>query len=247
MCREDKGLVELPVAERYGLVVGRLRLGQPVDIDQYLGADLAEELALLDFAGWALSGEPHVHDVNSNWKIQLDTFRENYHFNYLHRDSLGEYAYGGALIFDPFGPHLRNATAIRSIDEIRGRPESEWGDPSMHISFQYALFPNAIISFDYRHVELWQVLPDGVHRSIALHGNYMRPGLPADQLAKFEETTPWICREVVDGEDFWVAGRTEPGIRAGLVDTAVFGRNEPAPQHLNRGFMQALGLTAGVR
>jgi phenylpropionate dioxygenase-like ring-hydroxylating dioxygenase large terminal subunit len=27
MCREDKGLVELPVAERYGLVVGRLRLG----------------------------------------------------------------------------------------------------------------------------------------------------------------------------------------------------------------------------
>jgi nitrite reductase/ring-hydroxylating ferredoxin subunit len=239
---EGKGLVELPSAEGYGLVVGRLQPGEPVDIDSYLGPALCDELTLLDFAEWNLSGEPHVHGVNSNWKIQLDTYRENYHFNYLHRDSLGGYAYGGALIFDPFGPHLRNATALRSIDEIRGRPEEEWVDPALHISYQYALFPNAIVSFDYRHVELWQVLPDGAHRSLAWHGNYMRPGLPEDQLAKFEETTPWICREVVDGEDFWVAGRTEPGIQTGLVSSVVFGRNEPAPQHLNRGFLEEVGV-----
>ncbi len=51
---------------------------------------------------------------------------------------------------------------------------------------------------------------------------------------------PWICETVVDGEDFWVAGRTEPGIRTGMLDTVVFGRNEPAPQHLHRGFLAAL-------
>ena len=51
---------------------------------------------------------------------------------------------------------------------------------------------------------------------------------------------PWICQAVVDGEDFWVAGRTEPGIRTGLLDNVVFGRNEPAPQHLHRGFRAAL-------
>jgi hypothetical protein len=45
---------------------------------------------------------------------------------------------------------------------------------------------------------------------------------------------------VVDAEDFWVAGRTEPGIRTGLLDKVVFGRNEPAPQHLHRGFEGAL-------
>ena len=50
---------------------------------------------------------------------------------------------------------------------------------------------------------------------------------------------PWICETVVDGEDFWVAARTEPGIRTGLLDTVVFGRNEPAPQHLHRGFLGA--------
>src|SRR5215471_21075183 len=40
LCREEKGLVELPVAEAYGLVVGRLRPGQPVDVEDYLGPGL---------------------------------------------------------------------------------------------------------------------------------------------------------------------------------------------------------------
>jgi phenylpropionate dioxygenase-like ring-hydroxylating dioxygenase large terminal subunit len=240
MCREEKGLVELPVAEGYGLVVGRLRRGEPVDIDRYLGPGLCEELALLDFADWEMSGELHRHDVKSNWKVQLDTFRENYHFNYLHRTSLAEYAYGSSQIFDAFGPHLRNVTAIRSIDEIRGRPEEEWDNPAMHLSYQYAFFPSALVSFDYRHIDFWQVLPAGPHRSLSLHSLYLRPGLPPDQIEMFERTTPWICQEVVDGEDFWVAGRTEPGIQTGLSDTMVYGRNEPAPQHLNKGFLRAL-------
>jgi choline monooxygenase len=55
---------------------------------------------------------------------------------------------------------------------------------------------------------------------------------------------PWICETVVDGEDFWVAGRTEPGVRSGVLDTVVLGRNEPAPQHLHRGFAAALRATA---
>jgi choline monooxygenase len=241
LCREEKGLIELPVAEGYGLVVGRLRPGDPVDIDSYLGPGLVEELSLLDFAGWELLGDPHVHEVNANWKVQLDTYRENYHFDYLHRKTLGEYAYGGVLIFDAFGPHLRNSTAIRSIDELKGQPEKDWDDPFQHISYQYALFPNSIVSFDYRHVELWQVLPAWAHHSRAVHGNYMRPGLSEEQTNRFVELAPWICQAVVDGEDFWVAGRTEPGIETGLVDRVVFGRNEPAPQHLHRGFLAALG------
>ena len=54
------------------------------------------------------------------------------------------------------------------------------------------------------------------------------------------DMAPWICETVVDGEDFWGAARTEPGVRAGLLETVVFGRNEPAPQHLHRGFAAAL-------
>jgi phenylpropionate dioxygenase-like ring-hydroxylating dioxygenase large terminal subunit len=247
VCREERGLIELPVAEGYGVIVGRLRPGPPVDVDEYLGPGLAEELALLDFAGWELFGEPHVHEVGANWKVTLDTYRENYHFDYLHRDTLAGYAYGGVLTFDAFGRHLRNCSAIRTIDELRGRPESEWGDVAAHFSYQYALFPNISLTFDSRHIELWQILPVAVDRSQVIHSTYLRPGLSEEQTNKLVEMAPWICETVVDGEDFWVAGRTEPGIRSGLLDTVLFGRNEPAPQHLHRGFDAALAEARDAR
>ena len=141
MCREEKGLIDLPVAEGYGVVVGRLRPGAPVDIDDYLGPELAEELALLDFADWTLFGEPHIHTVGANWKVTLDTYRENYHFDFLHRDTLASYAYGGVLTFDAFGPHLRNCSAIRSIDELRDRPEEEWGDVARPLQLPVRVVP----------------------------------------------------------------------------------------------------------
>jgi len=247
MCIEAKGLVELPVTEGYGLVVGRIRPGPPVDIDDYLGPGLADELAMLDFATWEPHGEPHVHHVGANWKVTLDTFRENYHFNFLHRKTLAKYAYGGVLTFDAFGQHLRNVSALRSIDEIKRVPEEEWGDVAQHFSYQYALFPNTSLTFDSRHIELWQILPLGPDTSEVLHTAYLRPGLSDAERAKAVDMAPWICETVVDGEDFWVAGRTEPGVRTGIVDTIVFGRNEPAPQHLHRGFAAALQAAAERR
>lgn len=240
MRRDDKGLVELPVAEGYGLVVGRLRPGPPVDVDAYLGPGLADELAMLDFATWAPVGETHIHPVGANWKVTLDTYRENYHFDHLHRNTLASYAYGGALTFDAFGPHLRNCSAIRSIDVLRDAPEEQWGDVGQHFSYQYSLFPNVCLTFDARHIELWQIVPIDERSSEVIHTAYFRPDLPDAELRKAREMAPWICETVVDGEDFWVAGRTEPGIRTGLLDTVVFGRNEPAPQHLHRGFLAAI-------
>jgi phenylpropionate dioxygenase-like ring-hydroxylating dioxygenase large terminal subunit len=240
LCKEDRGLIELPVAEGYGLIIGRLRPGPPLDIDDYLGPDLAGELAALDYANWEPHGDPHVHRVGANWKVTLDTFRENYHFNYLHRRTLRTYAYGGVLTFDPFGRHLRNTSALRSIDELSERPESEWGDVTQHFSYQYALFPNTSLTFDARHVELWQILPLDAASSEVIHTVYLRPGLSEEDRRKAVDMAPWICETVVDGEDFWVAGRTEPGLRTGLLGSVLFGRNEPAPQHLHAGFEEVI-------
>jgi phenylpropionate dioxygenase-like ring-hydroxylating dioxygenase large terminal subunit len=183
--------------------------------------------------------------VNANWKVTLDTFRENYHFDYLHRKTLKDYAYGGVLTFDAFGPHLRNCSAIRSIDVLRDVPEEEWGDVMPYFSYQYQLFPNTSLTLDARHIELWQILPVDERTSEVVHTAYLRPGLSDEERATFVEMAPWICETVVDGEDFWVAGRTEPGIRTGLLDKVVFGRNEPAPQHLHRGFLAALATQVG--
>jgi phenylpropionate dioxygenase-like ring-hydroxylating dioxygenase large terminal subunit len=240
MCREEKGLIELPVTEGYGLVVGRLRPGAPVDIDAYLGPGLAEELAMLGLEEWEIYSDPHVHSVGANWKVTLDTFRENYHFDYLHRNTLKGYAYGGVLTFDPFGRHLRNCSAVRTIDALRERPEEEWGDVREHFTYQYALFPNTSLTVAKQHIELWQILPVAPNTSGVIHTAYIRGDVAEEDRARTGELIAWTCKSVVDAEDFWVAARTEPGIRTGMLDRVVFGRNEPAPQHLHRGFAEVL-------
>ena len=124
-----QGLVELPVAEGYGLIVGRLRPGSVVDIEDYLGPGLADELAMLGFADWEPYGDPHVHQVGANWKVTLDTFRENYHFKVLHRRTLAKYAYGGVLTFDAvrsapaqlLGPAVHRRAARPSGDRVGRR------------------------------------------------------------------------------------------------------------------------------
>jgi phenylpropionate dioxygenase-like ring-hydroxylating dioxygenase large terminal subunit len=246
MCREEKGLVQLPVTEGYGLVVGRLRPGPAIDIDEYVGRTLGAELAMLDFAEWNPYAPSHIHRVESNWKVALETFRENYHFGHLHRNTLAAYSYGSVLTFDAFGRHLRNCSAIRSIDTLRGLAEEAWGDVGQHFSYQYQLFPNTCMTFtglnpEVRTLELWQILPVDEKSCDVVHTTYLPGGLSDDVKDKAMELQPWLCQNVIDGEDFWVAGRTEPGIRTGLVESIVIGRNEPALQHLHRNFREVVG------
>ncbi len=240
MCREDKGLIALPVDEGHGVIAGRLRPGGPVHIDDYLGPLLAHELDLLDLSKWEPFSEPHIHNVGANWKVTLDTYRENYHFDVLHKTTLKDFAHGGVLTFDPLGRHLRNCSAVRTIGSLRDQEPDEWENTIDHFTFQYALFPNTSMTVGPRHLELWQILPVSSSTSQVLHTAYVRPDLAQEAKDKAASQIEWICKGVVDAEDFWVAARTEPGTRTGILETMVIGRNEPALQHLHRGFNEVL-------
>jgi choline monooxygenase len=247
MCREEKGLIQLPVDEGHGVIVGRLRPGPAVKIDDYLGPALAHELDLLDLAKWEPFSEPHPHAVSANWKVTLDTYRENYHFDVLHRTTLKDFAHGGVLTFDPLGRHLRNCSAVRTIGKLRELDESQWENVIDHFTYQYALFPNTSLTVGPRHLELWQILPVTSSTSQVLHTAYVRPDLAQEARETANKQIEWICKGVVDAEDFWVAGRTEPGTRTGILTSMVIGRNEPALQHLHRGFTEELAAAASAR
>ena len=178
---------------------------------------------MLDLSDWKPYSDPHVHRVNANLKVTLDAFRENYHFDYLHRTTLKDFAFGGVLTFDPFGRDLRNCSAIRSITELTERPEEEWGDvlAALHLSVcalpQHQLHGRQTASRTVadtadRCGDL-RGDPHGVHGT-GSHRIGARGGVGA---------VAWICETVVDAEDFWVAGRTEPGIRTGLLDNVCSG------------------------
>jgi hypothetical protein len=114
----------------------------------YLGAHHDREVEVLFHVHTVGELEGHPGHLPGELPLQLP-----------HRKTLAKYAHGGALTFDPFGPHLRNASALRTIDKLRGIPESQWQDVGQHVSYQYQLFPNTAMTFDARHIELWQILP----------------------------------------------------------------------------------------
>ena len=105
---------------------------------------------------------------------------------------------------------------------------------SQHFSYQYSLFPNTALTFDSRHVELWQILPVAADASEVVHTAYLRPGLSDEERSKVVDMAPWICEKVVDGEDFWVAGpdrarRQDRPARHGGVRTQRARPPAPAP------------------
>ena len=86
LCREDHGLIELPSAEKYGMLFGRPTTGAPIDVDELL-CGLGPELGDWGFDSYCLYTEHHLHPFRGNWKFAWDTFCENYHFAVPRKDA----------------------------------------------------------------------------------------------------------------------------------------------------------------
>jgi phenylpropionate dioxygenase-like ring-hydroxylating dioxygenase large terminal subunit len=232
--------VELPAAECSGVVFVRCRPGDPIDLDAFLGTELVEELAMFDFAHWSVFLDTHVHRVAANWKVTIDTFRENYHIDHLHRDTLSHLVCGGILAFDSFGPHTRNCSAQRSIEQLRGAPEDQW-EPLDHLASQYGIFPSTTLAVTNVRAEFWQIFPgSSIDETVVWHTGLVPPwhAMSDDERTRLADVVQWTCETVVDGQDFRLAERSTAGLRS--LDTIVLGRNEPAPQHIHRAYATAL-------
>ena len=80
-----------------------------------------------------------------------------------------------------------------------------------------------------------------------MHTTYLRPGLSDEETTKLVDMAPWICETVVDGEDFWVAGRTEPGIsHRSARHGASSGGTSRRPNTCTCGFEAALAAARGA-
>lgn len=241
VCREDRGLVELPVAEKYGMIFGCATPGVTVDPDEILGG-LGPELAEWDFGSFTRFGEPHVHPVRGSWKFAWDTYCENYHFAFLHSKTLVDMLVGKRQAFDVFGRNVRMVSAMRSIDDVRGVPEDEW-EPESHLSLQYRLFPSINFSVYPTKNEVYWLLP-GRHpwEGQALHATYISQEPETDEEMKaLQEAVRFGCEDVIDAEDLWVTARSEPGLHAPAAPRSLlFGRNEPAVQHFHRLYREAV-------
>lgn len=123
--RTGLGLVRVPVAERFGLVLVRIggeRSG-PIDVESEL-AGLGHEIGDWGFEHWHFFDE-RSGVFDANWKLIHDTFLESYHVFSLHRDTLAPDMLSTPFVGEDFGPHSRGAVMRKEVVGLLERPQSE--------------------------------------------------------------------------------------------------------------------------
>ena len=226
--RACMGLVRVPVAERFGLVMVRLNVGgAPIDVGAELSG-LGAELGEIGFGDYAFFDE-RSGVFDANWKLIYDTFLESYHIFSLHKDSIGPDLLSTPFIGDAFGAHGRGVVMRREVVELLERPESDWR-LRPYASVVYLLFPSTVINLPMSgHAELWQCYPEpeDPHRTRVTVRFYV----PAGGDEEFWRTNVKFTERVVFREDFDQQQDIHRSLRTGLMPEVVYGRNEPMLIH----------------
>ncbi|MBL7488235.1 aromatic ring-hydroxylating dioxygenase subunit alpha [Frankia sp. AgB1.9] len=241
--REDRGLIELPVQERHGLIFAAAHPDARFSLEEYFGG-LDEHFASFGFESWHSIAATHRHPVATNWKVVWGTHCETYHFAQLHRATAGPLVYSNTSVADFYGDHALMTSTMRTVDKLRETPEEDWRPvDDGQINLNYRLFPNLSFSVVGDRLEIFTIYPgESLHETVALHYAYRRELPASDQEAKeLEEAVRWACQTVVDKEDYEMATRAGLGLRSPFVPkTLVFGRNEPVMQHMARTLRRVL-------
>lgn len=265
MDKACNSLVALPAEEWDGMLWIHPQPEGRLDVAALLG-DFADELAMTDWGSFVYSGES-VLDMKLNWKLANDTFGETYHFQKLHKDTLGQLFYGDNLAYETSGRNHRFVFASRSIDQIRERPQDEWNINEV-ANVLYYLYPNIQFNVGAGSVSMIKIYPhpDDPGRSITRVGHYFSPEMialandpaiaaditTADDVYDYDsrreqqgfslEAIQEVFVSTIEQEDYLMGESTQRAVTSGLLPTMTFGRNEPALHHYHRTFADALQM-----
>lgn len=231
--RAAMSLLTLPAAERAGLIFVSLDRAAAIDLDQWLGPEL---ITLLGSLGLDRCFHYSTRTLDGpNWKVVIDGYLEGYHFASLHRTTVYRTNFSNMAAFDSWGPHQRNAFALRPIAGAVGLPREQW-DPALCVGAIYWLFPGLAVAGGWRsQVVVSLVLPgtswDTSHTQQILA--LRREPADDDERKAAEHTRDWF-HDVVMDEDYATAFGVQRGLAALDGEDFVFGRNEPGVQHFHR-------------
>jgi phenylpropionate dioxygenase-like ring-hydroxylating dioxygenase large terminal subunit len=238
--RSCHGLMALPAVEKYGFLWVHPDPDGSIDAEQLLGG-LAPEFESWDFGRLTCTGNDS-YDMQLNWKLAMDTFGETYHFETLHRNTLAMNFYGNVQAYDVFGRNHRMILCLKSIDELRGAPESSWKITDGGFPVYY-LFPNVQLNVTQAGLIMVRVYPDPERpgRSISRVGFYLEPAMLGSAPELVAERFK-VFGDVIRDEDYAVAEGSQRGAESGLQEHVLFGRNEPALHHYHNTYREALGM-----
>ena len=225
-------LVELPVAERHGLIWLLADPHATLALDAYLG-NIDEELSALGLGEHVLY-QQFESEHAANWKLVVDAFLEAYHIRGLHKDTLARFFCDSQTAVDQVGPHLRAVTGRRRIVEGLDLPAELWPVREM-VTPSYVIFPNTVLIAHPDFISVVTLFPLAPGKLKWVH-RMLIPTAPADDAAKrhWERSAQLIEKTVFQDEDIRVAELIQRGLQTGADEELVFGQLEFAVPWFHR-------------
>jgi phenylpropionate dioxygenase-like ring-hydroxylating dioxygenase large terminal subunit len=237
--RSALGLRKLDVQEKYGMIFVMPNPARTFDIDEVLGG-LQERLEGFGFDSHYYLGAKKVF-TDFSWKLNMDTFHEYYHFEFLHPESIAQMAYSNIANYRQYGRNHSMGSPALSINELRGLPEDQW-QPREHSSYVNYIFPNTVIFVVADHFQTWRVYPITPQRSVVYHSMFL-PNEPHDENERQEyEAYFQMINDVAVAEDYSLVDKVHRGLQSGIDRKVLIGRNEPGVQNMHRQLHEVLGL-----
>lgn len=236
--RDALGLRPLDVQEKYGMIFVMPDPDKTFDIDEVLGG-IQERLSGFGFEDHYYLGAKQVF-TDFSWKLNMDTFHEYYHFEFLHAESIATMVYSNTATYRQCGRNHSMGSPALSINELKSIPENEW-EPRNYSSYVNFIFPNTVIFVVEDHFQTWRVYPITPDRSVVYHSMFLpkEPATPEER--QYYEDYFQMINNVAVAEDYSLVDKINRGLKAGIERKVLVGRNEPGVQNMHRQIHDMLG------
>lgn len=239
--KSGRGLVEIRVQERHGLIFGVLDPEVQFDLDGFLG-DFDAELESIGLGNmhymWSHSFE------GPNWKYCKDGFIENYHFATVHAESLPNLI-GNVNVTDMWGIHSRMLLPDKGIHTQRERPEAEW-DFEAAFATVYYMFPNTMIASCWGKWPLVTRLYPGMRPDqTTCVQTLLTTQEPTEAVREEAKSFEGIYKQITQNEDFVLDFAIQHAAENSGNDSYLLGRNECALQHFHKSIATMVPAPSG--
>lgn len=236
--RDSLGLKKLQVEEKNGLIFVMPNPELSFDIDEVMGG-IDERLSGFGFQDHYYLGTKQVH-TDFSWKLNMDTFHEYYHFEFLHPDTIAQMAYGNTATYHQYGRNHSMGSPTLQINELKKIAEQDW-IPRAYSSYVNYIFPNTVIFVVEDHFQTWRVYPISPDRSVVYHSMFIREKPATEEQRQEHETYFQMINDVAVAEDYSLVDKINRGLKSGIERKVLVGRNEPGVQNMHRQLHDVLG------
>jgi phenylpropionate dioxygenase-like ring-hydroxylating dioxygenase large terminal subunit len=239
----DRGLIELPLAEKHGVVLVHPQPGGHVDYDEFFGPDMGGIVADYHLENFRLVGE-YKAPARINWKHAVDGGLEGYHVPYLHPTTVGPGTLRQFLHMD-FGMHHTLVSPMKQILDLKNVPEDQWPE-HLPFGFTNAIFPNTVVGGS-QHIMFFQRSEPGDQPGTCTYifRTYgPKNGTPeTDQMAQY--MTDLLMKTALE-EDMKIQESAQIQMEAGAVPSIIMGRREVNLVNMHQNHDRLIGHDAAA-